>query len=93
MSAWIKASERLPSKEQFGPYPTVWVAMACATARDLGYRVRVAELRYFGQDPLRPYWCSTQKRDDLAAIENDCWFVEYWQPLPSPPAPYKEKES
>lgn len=81
---WIKASDRLPTKREFGPYPYVLVALACRGNPEWGHKTQPAELRFFGGDPSRHYWVET-KNGNPVPIENEAWFVEYWAyPLQQP---------
>lgn len=81
---WIKASEELPTIEEFGPYPHVMVAIGIKGRPEQGHSIRFADLRFFGGDKNRPYWAGG-KSEDVRPIENDVWFVEYWAPCPAQP--------
>lgn len=85
---WIPAIERIPTREEFGAYPTVDVILECrkglqADSRHdpLQRRHCHAVLRFFGGDPARHYWCDEKG----AVLENDSWFVTHWQPIPEYP--------
>jgi len=86
---WTDVREKLPSKEKFGPYPTVQVVRQGNPpgGREPVQAISHAELRYFGGDPGRPVWCSVEKPH--TPIENDFWYVTHWAPLPGLPAPVK----
>lgn len=78
--SWTTVARRYPDKKTYGPYPAVYVAMACKTKGfDFPLRHRVAELRFFGGDERRPCWCDPNNQ---APIENDSWHVVAWHPLP-----------
>ena len=82
--AWKEiAKDGLPSREEFGPCPNVLVAMACAGQAGYGHPVRHAELRFFGKDPARPYWCCGTK--EVKPIENSSWHVTHWAARVAPP--------
>lgn len=84
---WIATKERMPTREEFGAYPCVLVALACKGQPDWGHQTRTAELRFFGGDVARPYWAG-HKGENCKPIENDSWFVEYWAaPLQLPKTP------
>ena len=75
------AKDGYPTREKFGPYPTVMVALACKGKPEYGYRKQIAELRFFGGDETRPYWCENGR----AVIENSSWHVTHWVPALSDP--------
>lgn len=75
-AAWVPVAEGLPTTEEFGPYPHVIVALACKGHPEWGCGMRFAQLRFFGGDKTRPYWCSDTKSPD--PIENDAWHVVAW---------------
>lgn len=81
---WIDVASELPTKEEFGAYPNVYVALACKGHPDWGYQIRQAELRFFGGDVSRYYWCGS-KVEGIAPIENDSWSVKFWTPLLNQP--------
>ena len=76
---WIDVNTEMPTTEEFGPYPTVLVAMECVGLPEWGFSTRWAELRFFGKDKARPYWAALKKEDNRP-IENDSWRVAYWAP-------------
>jgi hypothetical protein len=88
---WIRVTDRLPSHEEFGPYPTVDVIQQCAQdghevaagRRPLQRRLGHAQLRYLGGDRNRPIWTD----EKATHIENGAWFVTHWRPLPTYPDP------
>jgi len=69
-----------PTKEEFGHYPTVLVSMLARKndGTEMGRRLEQAELRFFGGNPERPYWCSAGKAEP---IENSAWHVTHWTPF------------
>jgi hypothetical protein len=77
---WIDATKELPSVDEFGPYPTTLVALACKDHPELGFRVRTAHLRFFGKDKSRPYWAGDKSEGNCAPLENDAWYVALWAP-------------
>ena len=79
---WVHISSELPSSKEFGPYPTVVAALSCSGEPKFGFRVRDAQLRFFGGDKNRHYWVDPVT---IKPIENDSWFVEYWAPPFEPP--------
>lgn len=89
VTKWIKVTDRLPSKEEFGPYPQVQVILQCnyesSVPRKPWQSLQNAELRFLGKDPNRPIWCSIDKPH--AHIENDAWFVTHWAKLAEFPEP------
>lgn len=78
---WVDAKIRLPTVEEYGPYPSVLVALACKNHEaDWGFQYRFADLRFFGGDVTRPYWAGN-KSEGCKPIENDAWYVAYWAPM------------
>lgn len=88
MSAgWILVTDRLPSMDEFGPYPLVEVVVQCDV--DVGHTPiqsqQFAELRFLGGNPARPIWVNPAKPHE--PIENSAWFVTHWRPRQPLPAP------
>lgn len=81
---WKAIVDGYPSTEDFGPYPTVLVALECKDQKQWGHRIQFAELRFFGGDKARPYWAGISKSD--GPIENSSWYVTHWAPFPAGPA-------
>lgn len=78
---WVSVNKQgYPSKEEYGHYPTVLVSMKMVsetTRVPFWRRLEKAELRYFGGDPSRPYWCNPNNQQP---IENTAWVVTHWVP-------------
>lgn len=87
MAGWTLVTDRLPSKEEFGPYPTVEVVTQCnhEPSSEPWQGQQFAELRFLGGDPTRPIWCSVEKLH--LPIENSSWFVTHWRPRQTLPPP------
>lgn len=86
---WYDADEVLPSKEEYGPYPRVIVALYYVDHPDWGCGQQVAELRYLGKNKNRPVWLSADK--NLTPIENEARCVRFWTPMLTPPILINEK--
>lgn len=77
---WIEIKKcGYPSVVEYGNYPTVLVSMKMVRETEVAYvrKLEKAELRFFGGDKNRPYWCSTK---DHLPIENSAWVVTHWIP-------------
>lgn len=82
--AWREiAKDGYPSIEEYGPYPTVMVALACKGQPDWPYRIQYGVLWFFGGDKSRPYWTGPEKTS--GPIENPAWHVTHWAPALEPP--------
>lgn len=77
------ATSGYPNRDEYGPYPTVLIALACKDKPDWGHRVQVGVLWFFGGDPGRPYWTGGSKTD--GPVENSSWHVTHWAPYPEIP--------
>ena len=84
---WVKASERLPDLETYGPYPRVLVATSHHAHPEWGFGLQFAELRFINGDKSRPTWVSVHKRDNLQPVETTAFGVTHWADPPADPEP------
>ena len=89
LKGWVLASERLPTKEEFGPYPTVDVILQCNQEngrKPWQRRVGHAVIRWIADG--RHYW--QEEKDEgtrNTVLENSSWFVSHWRKIEDYPEP------
>lgn len=88
---WRNASQVLPDKATYGPYPRAWVAISHHTHPEWGFKLQFGELRHINGDMSRPLWVSTDKA--MEPLENSARGVAFWADLPHAPLAMDELKS
>lgn len=86
---WFDASI-LPDTKLYGPYPRVVVATQWVRNPEFGYGQRVAELRFLGGNPSRPWWVEP---GTLKPIESEVLVVRYWTSMLKDPGEQFETDN